>query len=30
MLYEIQGDKICRWTIYDDPHAALDAAGLGE
>ena len=30
MLYEIQGDKISRWTIYDDPHAALEAAGLSE
>jgi len=30
MLYEIQGDKISRWTIYDDPHAALEAAGLRE
>jgi ketosteroid isomerase-like protein len=30
MLYEIQGGKISRWTIYDDPHAALEAAGLRE
>src|SRR3954447_2832545 len=30
MLYEIQGGKISRWTIYDDPHAALEAAGLSE
>jgi uncharacterized protein len=30
MLYEIQGDKISRWTIYDDSHAALEAAGLRE
>jgi hypothetical protein len=30
MLYEIQGDKISRWTVYDDSHAALEAAGLQE
>jgi ketosteroid isomerase-like protein len=30
MLYEIQGGKISRWTIYDDPHAALEVAGLRE
>ena len=30
MVYEIQGDKIGSWTIYDDPAAALDAAGVSE
>ena len=30
MLYKIQGGKISRWTIYDDPDAALEAAGLRE
>jgi ketosteroid isomerase-like protein len=30
MLYEIQGGKISRWTIYDDPHVALEVAGLRE
>lgn len=30
MLYEIHGGKISRWTIYDDPHAAFQAAGLRE
>ena len=30
MLYEIHGDKISRWTIYDDPAEALEAAGLSE
>ncbi|MDQ3572672.1 MAG: nuclear transport factor 2 family protein [Actinomycetota bacterium] len=27
MLYEIQNDVISRWTVYDDPAAALEAAG---
>ena len=27
MLYEIQGGKISRWTVYDDPSEALAAAG---
>jgi hypothetical protein len=30
MLYEIEGGKISRWTIYDDPEKALEAAGLSE
>ncbi len=30
MLYEIQGGKIRRWTVYDDPRQALEAAGLSE
>jgi ketosteroid isomerase-like protein len=30
MLYEIEGGKISRWTIYDDPQVALEAAGLRE
>jgi len=30
MLYEIEGGKIARWTIYDDPSEALEAAGLSE
>jgi ketosteroid isomerase-like protein len=30
MLYEMQGGKITRWTIYDDPQEALEAAGLSE
>ncbi|MDQ3728462.1 MAG: nuclear transport factor 2 family protein [Actinomycetota bacterium] len=30
MLYEIQDDKISRWTVYDDPNEALVAAGLRE
>jgi hypothetical protein len=30
MLYEIEGGKISRWTIYDDPAKALEAAGLSE
>ena len=30
MLYEINGDKISRWTIYDDPAEALEAAGLSD
>jgi ketosteroid isomerase-like protein len=28
MLYELEAGKITRWTIYDDPRAALDAAGV--
>jgi ketosteroid isomerase-like protein len=27
MLYETQGGKISRWTVYDDPNKALEAAG---
>ena len=30
MLYEIQRGKITRWTVYDDLHKALEAAGLRE
>ena len=30
MLYEVHGGKITRWTIYDDPREALEAAGLSE
>jgi ketosteroid isomerase-like protein len=30
MLYELQAGKITRWTVYDDPHAANEAAGLSE
>jgi ketosteroid isomerase-like protein len=30
MLYEVHGGKITRWTIYDDLHMALEAAGLSE
>lgn len=30
MLYEIQDGKISRWTIYDDPTKAREAAGLTE
>src|SRR4051794_32486243 len=30
MLYEIEGGKITRWTIYDDLAEALEAAGLSE
>jgi ketosteroid isomerase-like protein len=30
MLYEVQQGKITRWTIYDDPSEALEAAGLSE
>lgn len=30
MLYEVQGGKITRWTVYDDLHQALKAAGLQE
>ncbi len=30
MLYEIERGKITRWTIYDDPQEALEAAGLRE
>jgi len=30
MLYEVQGGKITRWTIYDDPSEAFGAAGLAE
>jgi ketosteroid isomerase-like protein len=29
MLYEVQGGKISRWTVYDDPNEALEAAGAG-
>ena len=28
MLYALADGKICRWTIYDDPDTALEAAGL--
>ena len=28
MLYDFLGNRIGRWTIYDDPSAALEAAGL--
>jgi uncharacterized protein len=30
MLYEIEGGKISRWTIYDDPAKALEVVGLSE
>jgi len=30
MLYEIEGGKISRWTIYDDPQVALEVAGISE
>jgi uncharacterized protein len=30
MLYEFRGDKISRWTVYDEPAEALEAAGLRE
>ena len=30
MLYEVEGGKITRWTIYDDLRKALEAAGLSE
>ena len=30
MLYEMQGGKITRWTIYDNLRQALEAAGLSE
>jgi len=30
MLYEIQDDTISRWTVYDDPNKALEAAGRSE
>jgi ketosteroid isomerase-like protein len=30
MLYEIEGGKISRWTIYDDPQVALEVSGLRE
>jgi ketosteroid isomerase-like protein len=30
MLYDIQGGKISRWTVYDDPNEALKAAGLSK
>jgi ketosteroid isomerase-like protein len=30
MLYEMEGGKITRWTIYDDPQEGLTAAGLAE
>ncbi len=28
MLYEIHDGKISRWTVYDEPTEALEAAGL--
>src|SRR5215211_1202734 len=30
MLFDIEGGQITRWTIYDDLHEALEAAGLSE
>jgi ketosteroid isomerase-like protein len=30
MLYEVEGGKITRWTIYDDLRKALEAVGLSE
>jgi len=30
MLYELQGGRISRWTVYDDLSDALEAAGLSE
>ena len=30
MLYEVQGGKVTRWTIYDDLSQALEAVGLWE
>jgi ketosteroid isomerase-like protein len=30
LLYEIQGDKITRMTLYPEPAEALEAAGLSE
>ena len=30
MLYELRDGAIVRWTVYDDPARALEAAGLQE
>src|SRR3954447_12332849 len=30
MLYEVRDGAIVRWTVYDDPAKALEAAGLSE
>jgi uncharacterized protein len=30
MVYEVKGGKITRWTVFDDPHKALEAVGLSD